>query len=177
MIHRWAPDAEIIAIDTVFRAPVLADTPHTITGTVTDIDEEAGTVEIDITITNEAGENRVFGTATAKLPTRRALGIGRVALQSPSDFAACQLDGPSEGGRLALPSAPRGALSYCSFPCRDLPASTHACFIPCVATGNAPFGAGPALLLPLGGKAFCLPWRTSVRLSSLSAHGDAPIGA
>ena len=68
MIHRWAPDADIVAIDTVFRAPVLADKPHTITGTVTDIDEDEGTVEIDITITNEAGENRVFGTATAKLP-------------------------------------------------------------------------------------------------------------
>ena len=68
MIHRWAPEADIVAIDTVFRAPVLADQPHTITGTVTDVDEDAGTVEIDITVTNEAGETRVFGTATAKLP-------------------------------------------------------------------------------------------------------------
>ncbi len=69
MIHRWAPAAEIIAIDTVFRAPVLVDHPHTITGVVTDVDEAAGTVEIDVTITNEAGETRVFGTATARLPT------------------------------------------------------------------------------------------------------------
>ncbi|MDE0192484.1 MAG: MaoC/PaaZ C-terminal domain-containing protein [Gammaproteobacteria bacterium] len=69
MIHRWAPDAEIISIDTVFRAPVQVDHPHTITGVVTDIDEDDGTVEIDITVTNEAGETRVFGTATAKLPT------------------------------------------------------------------------------------------------------------
>jgi len=69
MIHRWAPDAEIIAIDTVFRAPVQVDHPHTITGVVTDIDEDDGTVEIDITVTNEAGETRVFGTATAKRPT------------------------------------------------------------------------------------------------------------
>ena len=68
MIHRWAPDAEIVAIDTVFRAPVLVDHPHRITGVVTDVDEDAGTVEIDITVTNEAGETRVFGTATAKLP-------------------------------------------------------------------------------------------------------------
>ena len=67
MIHRWAPDAEIVAIDTVFRAPVLVDRPHTITGVVTDVDEDAGTVGIDITVANEAGETRVFGTATARL--------------------------------------------------------------------------------------------------------------
>ena len=70
MIHRWAPSAAIVAIDTVFRAPVLVDQPHQIVGVVTDVDEEAGSVEIDITITNEAEETRVFGTATIKLPTR-----------------------------------------------------------------------------------------------------------
>ncbi len=69
MIHRWAPSAAIVAIDTVFRAPVLVDQPHQIVGVVTDVDEEAGSVEIDITITNEAEETRVFGTATIKLPT------------------------------------------------------------------------------------------------------------
>ena len=68
MIHRWAPKAEIVVIDTVFRAPVLADTPHSIAGVVTDVDEEAGTVEIDITIANAARETRVFGTATVRLP-------------------------------------------------------------------------------------------------------------
>ena len=67
MIHRWAPTAEIVAIDTVFRAPVLVDQPHQIVGVVTDVDEEAESVEIDITITNEAEETRVFGTATIKL--------------------------------------------------------------------------------------------------------------
>jgi|TARA_B110000263_G_C15286766_1_gene501218 hypothetical protein len=68
MIHRWAPNANITAIDTIFRAPVLVDHPHKITGVVTDINEEDGTVEIDISITNEADETRVFGTATAQLP-------------------------------------------------------------------------------------------------------------
>ena len=68
MIHRWAPAAEIISIDTVFRAPVLVDQPHKITGVVTDIDEDELTVEIDLTVTNAAGETRVFGTATARLP-------------------------------------------------------------------------------------------------------------
>ena len=68
MIHRWAPTAEIISIDTVFRAPVLVDQPHRITGVVTDIVEDELTVEIDLTVTNAAGETRVFGTATARLP-------------------------------------------------------------------------------------------------------------
>ena len=52
MIHRWAPTAEIVAIDTVFRAPVLVDQPHQIVGVVTDVAEEGGSVEIDITNTN-----------------------------------------------------------------------------------------------------------------------------
>jgi acyl dehydratase len=69
MIHRWAPDAFIDNIDTVFRAPVLVDEPHRISGVVTDIETESGTVEIDLTLTNEKGETRVFGTATVKLPT------------------------------------------------------------------------------------------------------------
>lgn len=68
MIHRWAPSAQIVVIDTVFRAPVLVDHPHKITGVVTNIDEDEQTVEIDITVTNEANETRVFGTATIKLP-------------------------------------------------------------------------------------------------------------
>ena len=68
MIHRWAPEADILSIDTIFRAPVLVDHPHDINGVVTDVDEDAGTVEIDITVTNEAGETRVLGTATARLP-------------------------------------------------------------------------------------------------------------
>ena len=68
MIHRWAPDAEIKTIDTVFRAPVIADEPHHISGVVTDIDTDAGMVEIDLTVMNSKDETRVFGTATVKLP-------------------------------------------------------------------------------------------------------------
>lgn len=68
MIHNWAPPAEVKAIDTVFRAPVIADDKHTITGVVTDINEDEGLVEIDLTVANEKGETRVFGTATISLP-------------------------------------------------------------------------------------------------------------
>ena len=67
MIHRWAPFAEIKAIDTVFRAPCLVDEKYNINGVVTDIDEEKGLVEIDLTVTNSAEETRVFGTANISI--------------------------------------------------------------------------------------------------------------
>ena len=67
MIHHWAPSARIINIDTVFRAPVMADESHTISGVVTDIVPDAGTVEIDLTVANTKQETRVFGTATIGL--------------------------------------------------------------------------------------------------------------
>lgn len=68
MIHRWAPEAEIEKIDTVFRAPVLVDQPHTVSGVVTDLDPAMRSVEIDLTVTNAAGETRVLGTARVRLP-------------------------------------------------------------------------------------------------------------
>ena len=69
MIHRWAPDANVVNIDTIFRAPVIVDSTIHINGVVTDIDEETGQIEIDLTVTNDAGETRVFGTASAILPS------------------------------------------------------------------------------------------------------------
>jgi len=68
MIHHWAPNAEIQKIDTVFRATVMVDEPHRLTGVVTDMDDDARSVEIDLTLQNEAGETRVLGTATVHLP-------------------------------------------------------------------------------------------------------------
>jgi len=68
MIHHWAPQAEVRLVDTVFRAPCIVDQPYNINGVVTDIDEDSGEVEIDLTITNEAGETRVFGTAKVLVP-------------------------------------------------------------------------------------------------------------
>ncbi len=67
MIHHWAPQAEVRAIDTIFRAAVIADETHQITGVVTDINEEDCLVEIDITVLNGKGETRVFGTATVRI--------------------------------------------------------------------------------------------------------------
>ena len=47
---------------------MIADEKHTISGVVTDVNEEDGQVEIDLTVANEKGETRVFGTATVQLP-------------------------------------------------------------------------------------------------------------
>jgi acyl dehydratase len=68
MIHRWCPVAKVEHVDTVFRAPMLADEPVHINAVVTDVDEEAGVAELDLTIRNDAGETRVFGTARIRLP-------------------------------------------------------------------------------------------------------------
>lgn len=70
-IHRWSETAQIEHIDTVFRAPMLADTPLIIGAVVTDIDEETGVIELDMTLKNEADETRVFGTAKVRLPTEQ----------------------------------------------------------------------------------------------------------
>jgi len=65
-IHNWTDVGRIERIDTVFRAPVIVDEPLNITATVTDIDEDDQRVELDLTVTNEAGETRVFGTAKVR---------------------------------------------------------------------------------------------------------------
>ena len=67
LIHRWAPGARILRIDTVFRAPVLVGSRPRATGVITDKDDVRGTVEIDLTIQNEAHESPVVGTATVAL--------------------------------------------------------------------------------------------------------------
>ena len=67
-IHRWAPAGQVQHVDTVFRAPMLADTPAIISAVVTDIDEDEGIVELDMTVKNTKDETRLFGTAKVKLP-------------------------------------------------------------------------------------------------------------
>ena len=69
MIHEWAPRGRIKQVDTVFRAPVLADHDHMVTAVVTDIDEEAGEVVLDLSIKNAKDETRVFGTAIVEIPS------------------------------------------------------------------------------------------------------------
>lgn len=69
MIHRWSPAARVEYVDTVFRAPMIADEPLTISAVVTDVEEESGIVQLDLTVKNAANETRVFGTANVRLPT------------------------------------------------------------------------------------------------------------
>ena len=68
MIHRWSPVAVVEHVDTVFRAPLMADEPCTISAVVTDVDAGEGRVELDLTVKNEKDETRVFGTAIVRLP-------------------------------------------------------------------------------------------------------------
>jgi hypothetical protein len=63
MIHRWAPGCEVRRLDTVFRSPMVVGTTPTITGAVTDTDDDARTAEIDLTIVTEEGATAVLGTA------------------------------------------------------------------------------------------------------------------
>ncbi len=70
MIHRWSPVAVVEHVDTVFRAPLLADEPCTISAVVTDVDEAEGLVQLDLTVRNAKDETRVFGTANVRLPSR-----------------------------------------------------------------------------------------------------------
>ena len=67
MIHKWAPNATLLSIDTIFRAPVIADQAYIMQATVTDIDEDAGIIEIDLIMSNEKKETRVLGTARISL--------------------------------------------------------------------------------------------------------------
>ncbi len=67
MINNWAPGCRILKIDTIFRAALVVDSVPRCRAVVTDLDDEANRVEIDLTITNEAGETRVLGTASVLL--------------------------------------------------------------------------------------------------------------
>ncbi len=66
-IHAWAPNAEVLNVDTIFRAPLLVDSKPVASGVVTDIDEDAKVIEIDLTLRNEKGETPVVGTAKVTL--------------------------------------------------------------------------------------------------------------
>jgi acyl dehydratase len=67
LIHRWAPNANILNVDTIFRSPLIVDTKPVASGVVTDIDEETKVIEIDLMLKNEKGETPVMGTARISL--------------------------------------------------------------------------------------------------------------
>jgi len=67
LIHRWAPNATVLSVDTIFRAPLVVDSKPMASAVVTDIDEEARVIELDLTLKNERGETPVVGTARITL--------------------------------------------------------------------------------------------------------------
>lgn len=67
LIHRWLPNAEVLSVDTVFRATVLVDSQPIARGVVTDIDEAERVIELDLMLQNERGETPVVGTARITL--------------------------------------------------------------------------------------------------------------
>lgn len=67
LIHRWAPNARILSVDTIFRAPLIVDSAPVASGVVTDIDDETKVIEIDLMLKNERGETPVVGTARISL--------------------------------------------------------------------------------------------------------------
>ena len=66
-IHAWAPNARVLKIDTIFRAPLLVDSNPRCRGVVTDLREDERVAEIDLTMVNEEDETRVMGTALVEL--------------------------------------------------------------------------------------------------------------
>ena len=67
MIHTWAPNSTLLSIDTIFRAPVIADQEYCMQATVTDIDDDQRIIEIDLVMSNQKKETRVLGTARISL--------------------------------------------------------------------------------------------------------------
>ena len=68
MIHRWAPGCTIRKIDTVFRGTLLVDTEVTMTGAVTDTDDDERTAELDVTVVAADGRTGVIGTVIVAFP-------------------------------------------------------------------------------------------------------------
>lgn len=66
-IHAWAPNAKVLNVDTIFRAPLLVDSKPVASGVVTDIDDDTKVIEIDLTLRNEKDETPVVGTAKVTL--------------------------------------------------------------------------------------------------------------
>ena len=66
-IHAWAPNAKVLNVDTIFRAPLLVDSKPVASGVVTDIDDDTKVIEVDLTLRNEKGDTPVVGTAKVTL--------------------------------------------------------------------------------------------------------------
>ena len=100
MIHNWSSMARVERIDTVFRATLLADQPCTLCAVVTDVDIDAGIVELDVSVQNAAGETRVFGNARVLIERNPG---GRADLSGKAERCRPKFDPPP---------APKKQISY-----------------------------------------------------------------
>ena len=66
-LERWAGPGSLRRLGTTFRGLLLPDRSVRICAVVTERDESARTVEVDVWIENEDGERAVIGTATIAL--------------------------------------------------------------------------------------------------------------
>ena len=67
VVERWAGRDGLRRLGTTFRGFVLPDRTIRLCGAVTEKDEQARTVELDLWIENEEAERLVIGTATVTL--------------------------------------------------------------------------------------------------------------
>jgi acyl dehydratase len=67
LIEAWAGRGAIRRLGTTFRSVVLPDRTLRLQGAVTQKDEDARTVELDLWIESDEGERLVVGTATVRL--------------------------------------------------------------------------------------------------------------
>lgn len=66
-LERWAGAGAVRRLGTTFRGLVLADRTIRVCGVVTERDERARSVELDVWIESDEGERLVIGTATVAL--------------------------------------------------------------------------------------------------------------
>lgn len=66
-LERWAGAGSLCRLGTTFRGLVLPDRTIRLCAVVTQKDEAAGSLEVDVWMENDEGERLVIGTATVKL--------------------------------------------------------------------------------------------------------------
>jgi acyl dehydratase len=67
-VERWAGPRSLVRLGTTFRGLVLPDNTITLYGVVTEKNEDARTVEIDVWMESHEEERLVIGTATVRIP-------------------------------------------------------------------------------------------------------------
>jgi len=67
LIESWAGAGALTRLGTTFRGLVLPDRTIRLCGAVTQKDDDARTVELDVWLESDEGERLVIGTASVKL--------------------------------------------------------------------------------------------------------------